>query len=96
MSKVSLSIGLDEPVVRALDALKGRLEQYAVDTLPEGVNMPVGYSRSKVVQMCILSACKQHGVEVDWRKLECASNNDAGDSGNSEPGPVAGTDGSSS
>lgn len=93
MSKISLSIGLDEPVVRALDVLKERLEQLARDMLPEGVDMPVGYSRSKVVQMCVLAACKQHGIEVGWRNLECTSSNDAGDTGNAEPGDAADTSG---
>lgn len=66
MSKLSLSISLDKPAVEALDELKTILERRAKDALPENVSMPVQYSRSTVIQMCIMAYCQTWGVDVKW------------------------------
>ncbi len=70
MSKLSLSISLDKPAVEALDELKTILERRAKDTLPENVSMPVQYSRSTVIQMCIMAYCQTWGVNVKWKENE--------------------------
>ena len=68
--KVNMSISLDKPVHIALDELRDILETLAQDHLPENVSMPVQYSRSTVIQMCVVAYCEKYGVEVKWEEGE--------------------------
>ena len=99
MAKTSITIGLPEPVLKAVELAQRKLYEKSLTALAQraaGNHPNAGFSRAQTIEFLICDGLEKHGIEVDWGKLECNSSNDAGDSGSSAPGAAADTDGSSS
>lgn len=99
MAKTSITIGLPDPVLKAVEIAQRELYLKSLDALAQkaaGQHPKAGFSRAQTIEFLICDGLEKHGIDVDWGKLECNSKSDAGDSGDAERGDVADTSGSSS
>ena len=64
MRSLTLTVSIDHDLMEALELLRKKMERYAIYKLPAGEDKQVKLSRSKVVRMCLESACKKHGIKI--------------------------------
>ena len=72
MAKTSSTIGLPEPVLKAVEIAQRKLYEESLTAMAQRAakkKPEAGFSRAQTIEFLILDGLEKHGIEVDWGKL---------------------------